>query len=92
MVNVITEYKERVVSEEEFDDYLDDTYGDVLVAGILYPTSQVLKEVDPTAYNCEKASYEDSLVGEVYICENCGTEYDNYEDAENCCYEEDEEN
>jgi hypothetical protein len=93
MANVITEYREKIISEEEFDEFLDDLYGDVSVAGILYPTSQVLKEVDPTAYRCEKADYEDSLGGEIYICENCGTEYDNFEDAENCCYtEEDDEN
>jgi hypothetical protein len=93
MANVITEYRERVVSEEEFDNYLDDLYGDVLVAGMPYPTSQALKELDPTAYRCEKVDYEDSLGDEeVYICENCGTEYDTYEEAENCCYVEGEEN
>jgi hypothetical protein len=92
MANVITEWKEIEITEEEFDEVLDEEYGDVLVAGILYPTSQVLKEVDPVAYRCAKGDYEDSLGSEVYICENCGCEYDNYEDAENCCYiEEDDE-
>ncbi len=33
-----------------YDEFLDEVYGDVNIAGIYYPTSQALKETDPVAY------------------------------------------
>lgn len=36
---------------ELYDDYLDEQ-GDVDVCGLKYSPSEVLKEVDPTAYRC----------------------------------------
>lgn len=54
-----------VLDEEDlFDDYLDEAFGDVKVAGYEYPTSRALKELDPTAYRCGMADYIDSLVSE----------------------------
>lgn len=35
---------------EQYDDMLDDGYGDVQIAGITLPTSVALKRCDPTAY------------------------------------------
>lgn len=46
------------ISEEQFDEFLDDCYGDVEVCGFTYNASYALKELDPTAYRCAKSDYE----------------------------------
>lgn len=45
-------------TEDEFDNYLDETYPDADVCGFTYNASYALKELDPTAYRCMKADYE----------------------------------
>jgi len=35
-----------------YDDFLDEVYGDVEIAGLTYATSEVLKATDPIAYRC----------------------------------------
>lgn len=49
---------------ERYDDYLDEVFGDVDVAGLSYPTSRLLKDVDDVAYRC---GYSDWLYSE---CQN----------------------
>ena len=49
------------VSEKQYDEMLDDIYGDVKIAGFTYSTSCALKELDPTAYRCGKADYEGTM-------------------------------
>ena len=58
------------VSEDDYDNWLDDCYGEVGVAGMTYSTSYALKELDPTAYNCGKADYEGTmdLEDDPYYC------------------------
>jgi len=73
-------------SEERFDDYLDSVYGPVNVCGYTYVAFQVLKEVDPTAYDADYSEY--CTDNQVYICGECGEEYDNEDDAEDCCQPE----
>ena len=48
------EYK---VSEEDFNNYLDDE-GSVNVCGMTFFPSDILKNCDPIAYRCAKADYE----------------------------------
>jgi hypothetical protein len=48
----------RELTEKDYDIFLDEAYGDVEVAGLKYPTSQVLKEIDPTAYDVGLADWE----------------------------------
>ena len=57
------EYK---VSESEFDDFLDDCYDMVIVAGMEFYPSDVLKSCDPVAYRCAKSDYESN-----YDVEDC---------------------
>ena len=45
-----------------FDEYLNSVYGTYEVCGIVFYASQVLKELDPIAYDCEQANFDD--VGE----------------------------
>jgi hypothetical protein len=49
------------VSEKDYDNWLDDCYGDVEIAGMTSSTSYALKELDPTAYRCGKSDYEAGL-------------------------------
>lgn len=43
-----------------FDDAIDETTDAVLIWGMEYSPSRVLKEVDPIAYRCEFANWCDS--------------------------------
>ena len=45
-------------SDDEYDEFLDEVYGDVEICGMNYSSSQALKELDPIAYNCGKGDYE----------------------------------
>ena len=48
---------EYEVSEEDFDNYLDDE-GSVTVCGVEFYPSDILKNCDPVAYRCTKSDYE----------------------------------
>ena len=76
--------------EKEYDEFLDEVYGIVKVCEYEYNTSQILKEVDPTAYRCGFVDWLDSEE-ERWICSICYCESDNEEEAENCCSPENEE-
>ncbi|MBC2702933.1 abortive infection family protein [Desulfobacula sp.] len=49
--------KEEKIDYSEFNEFLDDEYGDVDVIGIPYPTSEVLLSVDTTAYGVKYQEY-----------------------------------
>jgi hypothetical protein len=49
------------IDEAEYDQYLDDCYGDIEIAGMDFSTSHALKELDPTAYRCGFNDYCDAL-------------------------------
>ena len=49
---------EYEASEEEFNDFLDDCYDMVTVAGMEFYPSDILKSCDPIAYRCMKSDYE----------------------------------
>lgn len=46
---------------QQYDEFLDEIYGTVKIAGYEYNTSQALKEVDPIAYSVGMNDYEASL-------------------------------
>lgn len=46
---------------ELYDDMLDETNPEVVIGGLTYLPSQVLKEVDPIAYRVGMTEYEDYL-------------------------------
>ena len=56
---------EEVVDYSDFNDFLDEEYGDVLVIGIPYPTSDVLLSVDRTAYGVKFQEYLGDLDGHI---------------------------
>lgn len=68
----------------QYDEMLDETGGGYLVE--TYGASRILKEVDPIAYNCGMNDFID-ILPEVWVCNECGEEYDTEEEAEGCCIE-----
>ena len=50
---------EYEISESDFDSYLDDE-GSVIVCGMEFYPSDILKNCDPIAYRCAKSDYESS--------------------------------
>lgn len=85
-----------------YDDFLDECYGDTVVAGASYSTSYALKELDPIAYRCGFVDWLDAegyrehpteddtyyLESECDEYERDYEEYDNDDDAPN--YERDD--
>lgn len=49
----------------EYDDMLDDTYGEIDICGMKYQSSRALKELDPTAYRCGMNDYNDSELNDL---------------------------
>jgi hypothetical protein len=49
------------MTEEEYDDLLDDIYEVIKIGTLEYSPSQVLKAVDPIAYRVGMNDYEDSI-------------------------------
>jgi len=39
------------MDEQDYEDYLNEAYGDIDVCGMSYPAGQVLREIDPTAFD-----------------------------------------
>lgn len=74
---------EKEIDEKEFEDYLNDVYGDVNICGLKYPAGRALKQVDPIAFNVAHADHPSN-----YECGKCLIEHDDEDDAEQCCTEE----
>ena len=51
---------------EDFDYYFEDIHGDVVLAGITFSPADILKEMDPVAYNEEFNLYLDDLDIDLY--------------------------
>lgn len=45
-------------TDDEYDSYLDECYGDIDVCGSSYTASYAFKNLDPTAYRCGKSDYD----------------------------------
>lgn len=68
----VTKYKgydvtngEVDLSESEYEDVLDEIYGDVVILGMTYGTGAVLSGVDPVAFRCSQGDYESQLTAEL---------------------------
>lgn len=51
---------EYEISESDFDSYLDDE-GSVVVCGMEFYPSNILKSCDPITYRCAKSEYESNI-------------------------------
>ena len=61
-------------SDDDYDEMLDDVYGDVEICGMNYSSSRALKLLDPVAYRCGKGDFESN-----YDLDNC-EEYNDLKD------------
>jgi hypothetical protein len=75
---------EQEISEEDYIQVLNDTYGTVEICGQTFDSGYALKELDPTAFRCGKVDYEDTLERK-WECTECGEEYTDEDEAEECC-------
>lgn len=78
----------EIYSEEDFDSYINEMSEAIDIMGIGFTPSDVLKEVDPTAYGTEFSNYQ--RYETVYKCPICGEEYDEDEEAKYCCQDPEE--
>ena len=51
---------------EDFNYYFDDIHGDVVLAGISFSPADILKEMDPIAYNEELMSFINNMNVDIY--------------------------
>ena len=51
---------------EDFNYYFDDIHGDVVLAGISFSPADILKEMDPIAYNEELISFINNMNVDIY--------------------------
>lgn len=63
-IDKIEDIEERIdelegYSEDDFDDYLDEVYGEVELMGVEYRYGKVLQSVDEIAYSCAYTEYID---------------------------------
>lgn len=72
--------KEIEMSEEEYDELLDDIYSPIEIGNLVFNPSRVLKELDPIAYRCGMADIETQ-----WQCGECGNLYVSEYEAEECC-------
>ena len=77
---------EQEVSEDEFDDFIDECEEVITIFGMKFNPSRILKELDPIAYRCSKSDYESTLDTQ-YECPICGQVHDFEDDALDCCVE-----
>ncbi len=73
----------KEIEESEYQDMLQDIFGDIDVCGYKYDAAYALEQIDPIAYRVGFSDY--SSEHEKWICSECESEYDNEEDAEACC-------
>lgn len=45
-------------TDDEYDSYLDEIYGDIDICNTPYSASYALKTLDPIAYRCGKSDYD----------------------------------
>lgn len=53
-------YIDDTAAEHAFEDYIDETHETIVILGMKYCPSSVLKEIDPTAYACEFDNWLDA--------------------------------
>lgn len=58
----IEAWTEERSDEDQYEEWLNDCYGDVDVCGISYPAGRALRELDPIAFRCGRNDYENSLL------------------------------
>ena len=77
----------KEMTEEEYEEQLNEIYGEVEICGMTFDSGRVLKELDPIAFNCGMSDVSSEY--DKWICGECEEEYDTEEEAEECCNDDD---
>jgi len=74
-------------TDEELINILNEAYGKVKIGKLIYPVGQALKERDPLTFRLVAFNLagKDDCNNLVWVCSQCKHEYDNEDEAENCC-------
>lgn len=70
-------------TEKDYDDMLDDCYGEINICGLMYSSSYVLKIMDSIRY--DEGFHDFQQFRTVFECPHCGEQYDDYDEALWCC-------
>ena len=73
------------LDEKEFEDYLNDLYGDVDVCGMSMPAGSVLREMDDCAFRTARNDHNSTQ--DVWECPICHRGYNEESDAQECCFD-----
>jgi len=78
---------ETEIDDDEYEQFLNEMYGDINVCGMTMSSGYVLKHMDTIAFDIGKSEYETSLDNDnpKYGCGQCHEPYDDEDEAENCC-------
>jgi len=75
MVNPIEWYPD----DSEFEDELNEIFGEVTICGYKYGQGTVLRELDPIAFNCMV------IDSKRYQCDDCGCLFEDFDECNECC-------
>ena len=78
--------EEIELTDEEFEDILNELHEPVNICGYTMHKGTILKECDPIAFYQKKLAYES--INKKWKCTECDNEFDNKDDADECCKEE----
>jgi hypothetical protein len=70
---------EHEITDQEYEDELNNVYGEVEICGMTFDSGRALHELDPIAFRCGQS---DEMKWE---CSECGKVYDEEQDAADCC-------
>ena len=83
----------RELTEDEYENVLNDSYGEVFICGTAFKSGYAIRRLDPAAFRlafrCGKIDYEGTLEPNLWKCGKCGEIYEHENEAEFCCQEED---
>ena len=79
-------YEEIELTDDEYEQQLNDAYGPVDICGMTFDAGRALRELDPIAFRCGLADEPQR-----WRCLGCGKIYEEEDEAAECCYEEEDE-
>ena len=76
------------LTEKKYEDYLNRINVDINILGIIMQQGTILRKCNPIAFKCGMNDYDS--FNEKWECTKCDSIYDNFDDAENCCNDNEE--
>ena len=73
-------------TEDDYCNMLNECYGEVRLGSYTWGADYVLRELDPIAYRCGFADYQEYETK--YECPICREQFDDYDDAKWHCQDE----